>query len=71
MGKFFIKLNFVGVMLIIFALMFVLLLILIARILFNINIVVIWIRENMDFLKLFGLSLFVIFIFFFIFIMGL
>ncbi|MCE6056518.1 preprotein translocase subunit SecY [Mycoplasmopsis agalactiae] len=71
MGKLPIKLNPAGVMPIIFASMFVSLPILIARILPNTNTAAIWIRENMDFSKPLGLSLLVIFTFFFTFIMGL
>nr|WP_318034183.1 hypothetical protein [Mycoplasmopsis bovis] len=56
---------------IIFASMFVSLPILIARILPNTNTAAIWIRENMDFSKPLGLSLLVVFTFFFTFIMGL
>ncbi|WP_029513781.1 preprotein translocase subunit SecY [Mycoplasmopsis primatum] len=71
MGKLPIKLNPAGVMPIIFASMFVSFPLLIARILPSHNNAGIWIREHMDFSKPLGLSLLVLFTFFFSFIMGL
>ncbi|MBZ4195583.1 preprotein translocase subunit SecY [Mycoplasma sp. 1331] len=71
MGKLPIKLNPAGVMPMIFASMIVSLPMLIARILPKSNTGGLWIRENMDFSQPLGLTLLVVFTFFFTFIMGL
>lgn len=71
MGKLPIKLNPAGVMPVIFASMFVSFPLLIARILPKENSGAIWINENMKFTDPLGLSLLVVFTFFFSFIIGL